>query len=183
MRIDTVTCLPSSHVRVSCTISASRPSRMSAVWRSISWSTARDMALNEFMFFTSTLVPNAARPFGRTDTFTSHRMEPSDRFPSPTPRYRTSRRNFRAVRRHLAPRPQIRLRHDLHQRHARAVIVGERVCAPVIPRRDPFAGKCVSLPASSSMCARVIPIVRVPPPSSTGIATSTRPRSPNGSSN
>ena len=54
---------------------------------------ARDIALNEFMFFTSTLVPNASRPTGLTDTFTSHRMLPSERFPSPTSRYRTSRRS------------------------------------------------------------------------------------------
>jgi len=48
-------------------------------WRSISKSIARCMAENEFMFLTSTLVPKRARPAGRTDTFTSHRMEPSCR--------------------------------------------------------------------------------------------------------
>ena len=66
---------------------------MSVVCLSISKSTALDIALNEFMFFTSTLVPNASLPTGRTLTLTSHRMLPSERFPSLTSRYRTSRRN------------------------------------------------------------------------------------------
>ena len=91
--METVHCLASSQVRVSCTMSCSRPARIISVCRATSKSTARDMALNEFMFFTSTLVPKRSRPFGRTDTFTSHRIEPSLRFPSPTSRYRTKRRS------------------------------------------------------------------------------------------
>jgi len=48
-------------------------------WRWISKSMAFCMPEKEFMFLTSTLVPNASRPTGRTDTFTSHRMDPSCR--------------------------------------------------------------------------------------------------------
>lgn len=44
---------------------------------SISKSMAFCMAENEFMFLTSTLVPNCCCPNGLTDTFTSHRIDPS----------------------------------------------------------------------------------------------------------
>jgi len=35
------------------------------------------MAEKEFMFFTSTLVPSSSWPWGRTETLTSHLIEPS----------------------------------------------------------------------------------------------------------
>ena len=57
---------------------------------------ARCIALNEFMFFTSTLVPNSGAPRFRTDTLTSHRMDPSAIFPLETPMQSMMRRSSAA---------------------------------------------------------------------------------------
>ena len=41
------------------------------------------------MFLSSAFVPSAACPTGRTETFASHRNDPSSIFPSQMPRYFT----------------------------------------------------------------------------------------------
>ena len=53
---------------------------------------ARAMALKEFKFFISVLVPRDLLPRSRTERFTSARMEPSWSLQSEIPRY------FRVVR-------------------------------------------------------------------------------------
>ena len=102
--METVHWRASSHVRVSCTISSPLPSSMRAVWRCISKSTARLMALKLFMFFTSTLVPNASRPTGLTEMFTSHRMEPSEEVPVAHVQVSHQSSNLSPVRRNLSRR-------------------------------------------------------------------------------
>src|SRR5581483_2024577 len=50
-----------------------RPAFSSSVWRSISNASARCTERSEFMFFTSTFVPNSIVPFGRIEIFASQR--------------------------------------------------------------------------------------------------------------
>ncbi len=60
--------------------------------RSTSNSIARSSERNELRFFTSTLVPNASLPTGRTLTLPSIRMEPASMSASDAPmKRRTSR--------------------------------------------------------------------------------------------
>jgi hypothetical protein len=56
------------------------------VCRSISYVSARSSERIEFMFLISTFVPNASDLWGRSDTFASHRSDPSSIFTSETSR-------------------------------------------------------------------------------------------------
>ena len=49
----------------------------------------RSRNANEFMFFSSVLVPSVVDPTGRTDTFASQRSEPWDMSTSETPSWRS----------------------------------------------------------------------------------------------
>ena len=104
-----------------------RRSRARSIWRSISYSIARPSERSEFMFLTSTLVPSSDVPTGRTDTLASTRIEPSSIFTSETPIACSTARSSRHVRARLLGAADVGPAHDLHQRHAGAVVVDERV--------------------------------------------------------
>ena len=125
----------SSQPRVSCT-SGSPRSRASA-WRSTSNSSARSSERKLLRFFTSTLVPKAVEPAGRTLTLPSIRMLPASMsaFAGADGAQQLAQRL--AVGARLRRRAQVRLGDDLHQRHAGAVEVDDAVAAPGVlhPRR------------------------------------------------
>ena len=70
------------------------PSSSSSIWRARSPSIARAMALKEFRFFISVRVPICSLPTGRTDRFTSARIDPSCSLQSEAPRYWIIIRSF-----------------------------------------------------------------------------------------
>ena len=67
-------------------------------WRSISASIPRSRKRNEFMFFSSVLVPSSVEPAGRIETLASQRSEPSSMFTSETPSARSVARSSAATR-------------------------------------------------------------------------------------
>ena len=99
--------------------------RGSRSWRSISASIPRSRKRNEFMFFSSVLVPSVASPAGRIDTLASIRSEPSSMFTSETPMRRSVAWSSAAELGGLGRRAQVGLGHDLHERRAAAVEVDD----------------------------------------------------------
>ena len=133
---------------------------MISFWRAISASMPRSRNRNEFMFFSSVFTPSVCDPTGRTDTLASARMEPSSMLTSLTPRnssvWRSWRRNVAAS--------------DAERRSGSVTISTSGVpprlkstTESVAPARRPPAW--VSLAASSSRCARVIPTTSSEPSS------------------
>ena len=78
----------SDQPRVSWT--SGSPASSAAAWRSISKAIARSTARNEFMFLTSTRVPNASAPRTRSDTLASTRIWPRSMSASDAPIERIS---------------------------------------------------------------------------------------------
>ena len=60
---------------------------MRSIWRSTSYATAFSIKVKEFIFLISVRVPSTSEPAGRTDTFTSQRIDPSCILQSDTPMY------------------------------------------------------------------------------------------------
>ena len=80
---------PSSQPRVS--IVSDSPASSALACRSISNAIARSTERKEFMFLTSTRVPNSVAPRGRSDTFASTRIWPFSISASEAPIARMSR--------------------------------------------------------------------------------------------
>ena len=79
------------------------------------------------MFLTSVFVPSDVDPRGRIETFASQRSEPSCILTSDTPMYESTALSSREIRFGFLRGCDVRLAHDLHQRHAGAVVIDERV--------------------------------------------------------
>ena len=101
----------------------------------------RSMKRNEFMFFSSVLVPELRRcPTGRIEMLASQRSEPSSMFTSLTPELAQRRaQQLAATRAPARPSAQVGLGDDLDQRRAAAVEVDDArvgaVDAPATRRR------------------------------------------------
>src|SRR5215213_9249882 len=93
-----------------------------AAWRWISWRTARSTERIELTFFVSVRVPSFSAPRGRSETFASQRRLPRSMRASEMPRARTMSRIVDTY----AFAHEDRLRHDLHERNPRPVVVHER---------------------------------------------------------
>ena len=106
------------------------------------------------MFLSSVLVPSSCEPTGRMDTLASARMEPSSIEQSLTPRNSSVWRSWR--RKVATSEPE---------RRSGSVTIStsgvpprlKSTTDPSAPARRPPS--CVSLAASSSRCARVMPTV------------------------
>ncbi len=96
---------------------------------------ARSSDRTEFMFLISTLVPSASVPAGRTETFASHRSDPSSIRTSETSSDSRSARSSRRYAAASSGRPHVGLRYALDQRDAGAVVVDQRVLGLVDPAR------------------------------------------------
>ncbi len=81
----------SSQPRVSCT--SGSPRSRASVWRSTSKASARSRERKLLRFFTSTLVPKADEPAGRTLTLPSIRMLPASMSALLAPMARSSSRS------------------------------------------------------------------------------------------
>ena len=112
------------------------------------------------MFLSSVFVPNSCEPTGRIDTFASARIEPSSIEQSLTPRNSSVCRSWR----------RNRATSDGDRRSGSVTISTSGVpprlkstTDSAAPARRPPA--CVSLAASSSRCARVMPTTSSDPSS------------------
>ena len=92
-----------------------------ATWRANSASSARSTPENEFMFLTSVFVPSFVAPRSRMLMFASTRRLPSSMFRSLTSTYSSNLLEEPEVGAGLGARPNVRLAHDLDQRHAGAI--------------------------------------------------------------
>ena len=154
MRIRYVTPRSSSQPRVSW-ISGS-PARRARVWRSISNAIARSTERNEFMFLTSTRVPNASVPTGRSETFASTRIWPFSSAASDAPIVTSSSRSSSAYRRACSP-----------VRTTGSVTISisgvpERLKSTRLTARPSASVRCWRRAVSSSRCARVMATVNGP---------------------
>ena len=84
---------PAAGSKCSVSCSTAPPASRIARWRSISAAIPRSRKRNEFMFFSSVLVPSSLEPAGRSDTFASARSEPSSMLTSLTPSARSVARS------------------------------------------------------------------------------------------
>ena len=125
---------------------------------------------NEFRFFSSVLTPKADSPTGRTETFASHRRLPSSMFPSLTPTATsTSRTRLNASAASAA------------DRRSGSVTISMsgtplRLKSRWVERAESAKPSCRDLPASSSMCTRVMPTVTTRPSDAKAIGAARRER-------
>ena len=131
--------------------------------------------LNEFMFFSSVRVRSSSEPAGRTDTLTSKRIEPFSSSASERPSSTTVWRS--SCRKRLAVSASWR---------SGSVTISTSGVPPrlkstsvaVAPWMRPDAATCTFFAASSSRCARVIPITTSP----SAVGTASLPPAQSGSS-
>ena len=110
------------------------------------------------MFLVSVRVPNSSWPMGRSDRLESTRMEPWSMRASETPsaltRSRSADTYARATSGARSPAPMMGLvTISISGTPARLQSTSDRVAPWMRPEVPP---RCVSLPVSSSMCARSI---------------------------
>jgi hypothetical protein len=131
--------------------------------------------LNEFMFFSSVRVRSSSLPSGRTETFTSKRIDPfsssaSER-PSSTTVWRSSWRKRFAVSASWMSGVVTISTSGLPPRLKSTSVA-------VAPWMRPEAATCTFFAASSSRCARTMPIVTSP----SAVGTTSLPFEQRGSS-
>ena len=147
-----------------------------AIWRSISRSIPRAANANEFMFLSSVRVRSSSEPSGRTLTLTSKRSDPfsisASEIPSSTTVCRSSCRKRRAC---SAVRISGSVTISTSGVPPRLKSTSEAVAPWIRPSAPPT---CSVLAASSSRCARVIPISATP----SGPGNPTPPLTQSGSS-
>ncbi len=145
------------------------------IWRAISRSIPFAAKLNEFMFFSSVRVRSSSEPAGRTETLTSKRIEPfsssASDSPSSTTVWRSSCRKRLAVSASWISGSVTISTSGVPQRLKSTSVA-------VAPWMRPDAATCTFFAASSSRCARVMPIAMSP----SGVGTTSFPPAHSGSS-
>mgnify|MGYP007015029526 CR=1 FL=1 len=94
-------------------------------------SIARAIALKEFRFFISVLVPNVSLPTSRTDKLTSARIDLPVTYNRMRQILYQQAQAFK-VGNNLISTPHIRLRNDLDQRHTASVVINQRAVFPLV---------------------------------------------------